>query len=896
MRRLIAGRHRGARAGVVVGSWAELVDWARRAYLLPAPAEDWDAVLRDALGGLEDAFWAESLSVAPDETARAVSTALAEVIGAGEPGRSPALRGLEDLSPRPRRHLEDLARLAESLAGRLPPELAGIRDLLAADRGDALRTLRVEHVHGAPALTRWQTALVGKLNRDSSIGPDAGLLDVLSEVLTAPVEASPRGALGVLQSRLYQPATKKVPLDDSVQWLGVRDFLQEAEVAAGVVQRLLANEPGLEPAQIGLLLPESFEYAVAVEDAFRLGGIALSGLPAERWRRDLGREALFHFLYCRQKPAPAMALAVCLSSPLMPWSRDVGAVLAQTVMDGDYALEPPHGASGAAREMLDLLREGDRGPSTLVAALTSFVRLLDGGEALASHVAQARAALEPLLATLSAMQEIDWTVARRSVIPRFVTSGESAEFNLEGVTVWRESQEPWRAVRRLIVLGFAQGRYPAGLPRNPVFASEDLAAIRDALGLSVTTPAEELARRRERFRRQLGAASESVTFLVPRRDPGGARLAASESLVFMHRLYTGPEAADELVVDLDAASGRAQARDVAFAEPARPEPPRVLASGDLEFRRDLLTLRLDEHGTPRPESPTSLETLMVSGLAWLLRALDAEPLGWAPEAAGPLLLGSVAHEVFEGLFPAGGSLPEREAIPAQVDARLDEALRRRAPFLRSSQWKVERQSFAALTARAALAWRDALGHLGAQVVAAESRLAGTWHGIAVHGQTDAILALPGDRLLVVDYKRSKSAKRLPQMQKGYDSQASLYRAMLQSGGPKDPAQGALATRLRTARDTGVVYYLMNDQVALSDTKLQGAAAVPGWRAIEGDIAARALALISARIDEVRTGRLRLNRVGDRRFFEQEAGLAPYALDASPLVGLYSRPDDGEAPA
>ena len=150
-------------------------------------------------------------------------------------------------------------------------------------------------------------------------------------------------------------------LDDTVQWLGVRDFLQEAEVAAGMVQRLLAEDGSLTPADIGLLLPDEFEYSVAVEDAFRLAGLALSGLPAERWRRDLGREAVFHFLYCRQKPAPAMALAVCLSSPLMPWSREQGAELAQTVMDGDYELEAFEGADGDAHAMLELLREGDSG-------------------------------------------------------------------------------------------------------------------------------------------------------------------------------------------------------------------------------------------------------------------------------------------------------------------------------------------------------------------------------------------------------------------------------------------------------------------------------------------------------------------------------------------------------
>ena len=42
VRRLIA--ERGACTGVVVGTWPELVEWARRTYLLPAPADDWEPV------------------------------------------------------------------------------------------------------------------------------------------------------------------------------------------------------------------------------------------------------------------------------------------------------------------------------------------------------------------------------------------------------------------------------------------------------------------------------------------------------------------------------------------------------------------------------------------------------------------------------------------------------------------------------------------------------------------------------------------------------------------------------------------------------------------------------------------------------------------------------------
>ena len=312
------------------------------AYLLPAPADDWDAVFGAALAELKDAFWAESFKVAPVETAAAVGSALVAVLSATDPAR--------DLEVTEHRGLGGAAAAASrgsraARAGARRTVAAGARgDPGTAGRGSrAMRcvALRVIFVEGVPALTRWQRALIEKLNRDAGeCAAGRGARQAFSRRCWRSDGAVRRRARSACCRRgCIGRATDKAPLDESVQWLGVRDFLQEAEVAAGMVQRLLAEDSKLKPADIGLLLPDEFEYAVAVEDAFRLGGLALSGLPAERWRRDLGREAVFHFLYCRQKPAPAMALAVCLSSPLMPWSREQGAVLAQAVMDGDYELE-----------------------------------------------------------------------------------------------------------------------------------------------------------------------------------------------------------------------------------------------------------------------------------------------------------------------------------------------------------------------------------------------------------------------------------------------------------------------------------------------------------------------------------------------------------------------------
>lgn len=336
-----------------------------------------------------------------------------------------------------------------------------------------------------------------------------------------------------------------------------------------------------------------------------------------------------------------------------------------------------------------------------------------------------------------------------------------------------------------------------------------------------------------------------------------------------------------------------QVRHLALAAPASPQSPRTLHAEDLNFDRDLLALKTDKEGHLKPESPSSLETLMVSRLAWLLRRLEAEPLLWAPESADVALLGTLAHKVFEDLFRPGEVLPDSSEILGRVETLLDDAIRRLAPFLRSSQWQVERRHFTAETIKAALAWRDVLARLGAEVLASEAWLQGTWSGIPIHGQTDLLLGLPGDRLLVVDYKRSKSTSRRPRMEKGYDSQANLYRAMLESGGPKDDTDETLLSRIRSAARTGIVYYMLNDQVSLSDSVLLESGAVPGWQTLENDVASRAMALIQRRLGEVSAGEARLNREGDAEFFEKQAGIKPYALENSPLIDLFTVAGEAE---
>ena len=889
-----------ARSGVIVGTWPELLARAQDAYCV-SPPRGIQTAFEGALESAEDAFWSKSYSTAPDETERAIRNALIDLLSSTDPLQADPPTRLDDVPSRTRQIVRELFELAASLGSNLPGDLATIWILLEEDSDSIPQPVRVHRVAGSPKTTRWQDALIDRLNRDADrlAGiPDGNFEKTLEDHLRTSPSADPRSVLGALQERLYEPSESAIGLDNSVQWIGVRDFYQEAEVTAGIVQGLLEKHPQTRTAEIGLLVPEDFQYSVALEDAFGLAGIPLSGLPGERWRRDLGAEAVYHFLYCRQKPAPRMALAVCLSSVLMPWTVEAGAVMAQAVMDGDYDPRPPRYASDAALAMLALLNGGDTEPATLATALGKYSSLLNGGEAFAMHREQALETAERVIERLKDAKSIDWSALRHEALPRMLRSGESPDYNLEGVTVWRELHEPWRPVRHLFVLGFAQGRYPRGVRSAPIFAADDIRAIRGKLGLQIDAPSDDQHRQRQLFLRQLRAASDSVTFLIPRRRPDGAAVAPSESLVFMRRLVSAPASGRDLIAELDSSEDIQRIRHLALAEPRRSKPPRELRREPLRFKRNLLEFRTDKDGNVKPESPTGLEMPLVSPLGWLLTRLNAVPRQWEPESGSGIVVGRLAHKVFEGLFRPGVELPAADEIPERTRDLLDGAIQQQAPFFRSAQWQFERMHLAEQAARSAGAWRQALEQLGAEVLGSEQWLQGKWAGIAIHGQADLILGLGDGKLLIVDYKWSSSTGRRKRMERGYDSQASLYRAMLETGGPKPPRNGEepdtcteeLAAKIKAAKWIGIVYYTMRDHTCLADSERPEFATIPRWVAMETDVAVNASEIIQSRLKELREGVVRLNFVNDREYFNKHGSVPGYALETSPLIELFTLPE------
>ena len=117
VRRIVA--ENSSRLGVMVGTWTELVEAARKAYVLPDPDDSWNEKLTGAAAAMTDAFWAKSLEVAREESLSVISSHLAILIeGAGPQGKvTPDAKKV--LPDRARKHLTDLTKLNEAMAGAL---------------------------------------------------------------------------------------------------------------------------------------------------------------------------------------------------------------------------------------------------------------------------------------------------------------------------------------------------------------------------------------------------------------------------------------------------------------------------------------------------------------------------------------------------------------------------------------------------------------------------------------------------------------------------------------------------------------------------------------------------------------------------------------------------------
>ena len=888
IRRIIATSDSGF--NVQVGTWLELVSAALDAYLLCESECHWKDSLSHTLELSLDSFWSKSHTVAPDETTALISRELDKLIRSLPPGEDLTPLSNTDLSERAQQHLADLSHLHKTMGGLLPADLEATTRILNTPAESALRFLNVSVIEESAFLNPWQKALIAKLNHDSSPYNSEAVGQLLQENLTFQAsDADEPVSLNVLQRGLYQEDTSSATLDKSLQWLAARDNLEEIEVVAGMIQKSLTKSETAALSDMAILLPSDPIYSAAVQEVFQHAGLPVSGLAVKQQNRDLGSEVVFHLLQALRKPAPTMAMAAFVTSPLLPWTRAQGFDLADALMGGNYSLKKIELPTQASNDILNLIRYGVDTVAALKNILKTLPSLLNNTKELEGQRAKAKALCEVLQKQLEGIEVIPWDILLTAAAPHPVTVEIAGDITREGIAVFYENEEPWRQVKTLYVLGFNSGHYPGEARVSPVFSDADITILRSH-GFELECSSDTADRLRAVFRRQLLSAKENIHFLLSRRDSHGKELSPSASLPFMAQLFNKGAEPESLVLELDTVEGRNKAIGLALASIADPIPPRELEIKDLRLENNLLEILKNKDGTMRPQSPSSLETLMTSPFAWLLNRSGLEPREWEPEKLDVMSKGNLAHAVFEKLFVPGQPVPSEGEVKQRVPSLLIELIIAMMPFLNRPEWRVERFHLEKEILTAAGRWREVLDAIGAKVLGVEVWLKGFLNQQPIHGSADLLLELPDGKIYVVDYKKSSSKKRKERMQKGFDSQASLYRIMLQTGEGKFRSSDGSTVAIEADREIGALYYLMNDQVALADTDRWITASLRDFEELGANVSTNALPLIRDRLSQVKMGQVMLNKDTDESWFEKNAGVPIYALNNSPLIRMFMHQD------
>lgn len=795
--------------------------------------------------------WRESLVNAPVETISAVSAALEGLVLATADLRVPSAGAMG--ASRAVRHLDALTALWRKLGEALPEGLAPVRHVLELPHGRFLEQAPVVEGSLDPHAPAAMKALYARLQQEFG-------------AVAAPAKkraAAEGSRLHALQVGVVEAGIEAAPKDDSLAFYGLRDLAACADFAAAQARALI--ESGIPAREIAVLAAGDTRQ---IARAFADQGVPISGLPGSLPERDIIGETALQLALAKRTPTPAMVLASLALSPLMPWAAQTGRDLAESLIGGDFRGE-------------------------ILSSTPAHIDLWTDIRASAGSLAQLRFLIDRICARISQGNEVR---ARLSIPPGDVSPDwegilrgiqissppqAGADHNLEGVSLWAAHETPWRHCRHLIVTDFSDGLYPTRSRANPLFLDSEITAIRTTTGLQLRGRAESLAESLFLFDRQLQAVSDSVTFLIPWRDLSGARQQPSAGLSLVARAISDVEEAQDLILDLS----RLPPEDWPVAHhrlPPLPEPdelPEALLFPGL----DLLALRRKDDGTSKPQSPSRLETLLVSPLAWLLDEIGAGDMSWSAEELDVMAKGNIAHDVFEHVFLKDQPVPDLAALTDAVDQAYDLALTRHAGFLRSASWEMERNGLKREIQQAALRWREHLLALGAKIIGNEIWLAGEAHGISLHGKADAILELPDGALLVVDHKKSGTSARRRRMEAGWDLQAGLYRDLLACPVRRD-GDGMVPL---TGREIGIAYHLMNDGGLLTS----GLAPAEGSPAQDmGDaVNEAAVEMLAERLEQLGAGQVVLNTSADEGFFKKEAGFTPYALtDGSTLVTAFIR--------
>jgi hypothetical protein len=854
--------------GVRVGHFASLLDILIEQSLLPTIEDSWSETLQTAALCSPDTFWAASILVDEAAVLSQLEASLLQLLLALPLNQT--LNPIAQPQNKPERYYNDLVYLHQQMLCLRPLEQMQAQTLL--QRFEPLDDIQVHLLSELFDFEVWQQDLIDFLQVQATKKPPSVHHSLIqsSLQLTLPDRSLP---FAQIAERLFSN-TEAMIKPATFSGILCRDQFEECTALASMVQQ--AFDSGSEPTQIAVIYPARSDYPLWLHSCFSEAGIGVSNLPQTQTQYDWVTALLRELMVLQYEQFPSMAWKSVLSNPLMPWANSN---VASRIVEAEWTDSKNREklitlADKFAMGLISLLRQSCADDQALLAWLSQIADHLQFIPDLGFSKKEWHKQLEKMATILEQSGNPNFEVRCQKLItlwqPNVMQVTQDKVAYLNSVTFLHDQEFLPFCVKHLFVIGFNQGAYAQNVPKlakKTVINHQGWSALSAKFGFKWDTFEAQIRFSQQQFKHNLSQASDSLTILAAQQSLDGGELFLSETALDLALCFAKPR--DAKPEDLFTSLAQTSHPFIKFGNVAI-QPKQTGVQTDLRFEHNLLTLHNNDD-YQRAESPSSLEKIMVSPLAWVLDRQGLNDSSWQIQTLDIMLQGTVAHKVFE-LYKARQGEVFSKSLYQQL---FDQAIEEDAAFLQNPLWRMERTQLFQQVQPALQQFSNWLHDNDWKIIDAETHLTGTLWGLPVSGYSDAILQHQ-TTTLILDYKKSKSPDRIKRLAHGFDLQTYIYRSLYQ--------------QMTSASHVHSGYYNLNDCVLVLDESIDNRSAmsitVPDISLVEQSQSA--IAQVKERLHELANGQVILNTLADESEWAK-VGIKAYALKDNLVIKRFMKP-------
>ncbi len=851
--------------GVKVGNFSALLDLLSELWLLPPLEDAWKEKFKFAALNFSDAFWFNSLAVDETATLSQVRASLALVLE-GVPltwTSSPEapVRFQKSDHPRLGRYFSDLSRLWAHMEGVRPQDQMRAALWLTQSHQLPIEPLALHCVMDGEALTPWQKTIVERLQ---------DLTPVVKPLLEPDFPK-----LKPWHQALLAGESKPSDADHPVVCFSCRDILAECQAVASMIQSEV--EQGIPADKIIVMLPTGqADYVHWLGHYLNQAGILVSNDSRSQLMTDWQTQLIKDLLIYQAQQQPTMQLQSIITNPLMPWTRSKGQFYATRIANNDLK---PLDEIPEDKAFIQLIQHplSSHTPNALSEWIDS---ILDHCKELAATpltTARLSGQRQLLQSVLDEVDATDWPTYLSRVLNQWQVSpirlSDEVRYRLNAVTFINSDQRLPYSVHRLYVMGFNDGHYEQPNPNAGAIAFEDWQGLtleyqQSSLAYAYPHPQFDGTAWFTQWVQSLAQSQQQIIITTARQGYDGSVLHPSRSWLSLAQTLATKLEVDALITPIESATHPLlNWHEVPLSPIIRPSLPE-----SYEFNQSLLDkLTALNNDTQRPESPSSLETLMVSPLAWLFSRMGIETREWKVQQLDNALQGSIAHKVFE-LYGKRQNAPISSDL---FDELYESAVNQLAPFMHQAHWRIEKANLKREIHRAFEVFVPWCKTHQWEIRKVEQKMEGQLWDWPIKGFIDAILH-SSNQVFILDYKKSKSDDRYKRLNAGFDLQTYIYRQ--------------LYTQSDSSANIVTGYFNLNDRVMVLDQAIEGSNDIEVQTPdlpLEQQ-SAQAVDLVTERFAQLKLGQIMLNHASEAKEWKSR-GIKVYAFENS-LVKLAMHPD------